>query len=51
MNNHQKIMRLGEIIKQLTEFYGELTEELPQLTFVYTRTQRCYSELKKMAVK
>lgn len=43
-------MRLGEIIKQLTEFYGELTEELPQLTFVDTRTHN-YSELKKMAVK
>ena len=34
MNLYEKLKRFGEIISELAEFYGELSEELPQLHFV-----------------
>ncbi len=50
MNTYDKIKRLGDIITELTELYGQLTEELPRLEFtsVYAPAN---SELKKIAVK
>lgn len=50
MNLHDKIKRLGEIISELAEFYGELTEELPNLRVVVDNT-RAYSDVKKTVTR
>ena len=39
--------RLAGFIRELTEFYGELSQELPDLRVVVDNT-RAFSELKKM---
>lgn len=48
MITYDKVKRLGEIITELTELYGQLTEELPQFQLINTDNK---SELKKIAVK
>lgn len=49
MNFYEKIKRFGAIISELTAFYGELTEELPDLRIVVDNTRK-YSDLKKTIV-
>ncbi|MGN0807624.1 MAG: hypothetical protein ACI4MN_04155 [Candidatus Coproplasma sp.] len=50
MNTYEKLNRLGEIISELAELYGELSDELPQLHFVGAPVP-ANSEVKKIAVK
>lgn len=49
MGLYEKLKRFGEIISELAELYGELSEELPQLHFVGAGAS-ANSEVKKMAV-
>ncbi len=49
MNTYEKLNKLGEIIAQLAELYGELSVELPQLHFVGANAS-AKSEVKKIAV-
>lgn len=50
MNNYSILKRLADFICELTDFYRELSEELPQLRFT-DATAPVNSELKKIAVK
>lgn len=49
MNTYEKLNRLGEIISELAELYGQLSDELPQLHFVGAPAP-AKSEVKKIAV-
>ncbi|MGN0823727.1 MAG: hypothetical protein ACI4MB_01510 [Candidatus Coproplasma sp.] len=49
MNTYEKLNRLGDIISELAELYGQLSEELPQLHFVGAPVS-ANSEVKKIAV-
>ena len=48
MTTKDLVDRLAGFIRELTEFYGELAEELPQLHFVGASAS-AISELKKIA--
>lgn len=50
MTTKEKLDRLLAIIGELTEFYGELSSELPPLRFVGAGAA-ANSELKKMTAK
>lgn len=50
MTTKEKLDRLLAIIGELTEFYGELSGELPPLRFVGAGAS-ANSELKKMTAK
>lgn len=47
MNLYEKLKRFGELISELAAFYGELSEELPQLHFVGASAS-AKSEVKKI---
>lgn len=46
MTTKQFLDRLSGFIRELTEFYGELSQELPELRVVVDNT-RAYSDVKK----
>lgn len=46
MTTEQILDRLAGIIRDITEFYGELSQELPNLRVVVDNT-RVYSDVKK----
>lgn len=46
MKTKEVLDRLASFIRELTEFYGELSQELPDLRVVVDNT-RAFSELKK----
>lgn len=48
MTTKELLDRISGFIQELTAFYGELTQELPNLRVVVDNT-RVFSELKKMA--
>lgn len=50
MTTKDLVDRLAGFIRELTEFYGELAEELPQLHFVGASAS-AISELKKRALR
>ncbi len=47
MKTKEVLDRLASFIRELTEFYGKLSQELPDLRVVVDNT-RAFSELKKI---